>query len=261
MSHIFLSYAHEDADAALKLYKEISANGYPVWLDQKALLPGQRWKDEVARAILDSAGFIALISEKSVDKRGHVQDELRQGLDVFAKVPVNQIYLIPVRLQDVKPVERVLVEDLHWVDLFKDWKDGTRRLLEAIATIPGLPATSPEDEPSSEAKERPRKFASMSDLFRLILESMPPSTPETGAVNAFYLTVRTTAEGVELPTNLRERYPEEIVFVLQHQYANMTCDDSGFCVTLFFSGKEERIRIPYHSIMELTEPSANIRIA
>jgi hypothetical protein len=69
------------------------------------------------------------------------------------------------------------------------------------------------------------------------------------------------AEGVELPKSLIKKYPKEIVFVLEQQYKDLVCDDSAFSVTLWFSGEETRIRVPYQSTSELTEPNARIRIA
>src|SRR5262245_5630944 len=131
MSHIFLSYARPDSDKALALHKDITDAGYPVWLDKKALLVGQRWKDEISRAIQNAAAFIALISENSVDHRGYVQKELKEALDVLAQTPPNQIYVLPVRLSDVRPTD-VQLQDLHWLDLFPV---RSRRIIERLRAI------------------------------------------------------------------------------------------------------------------------------
>ncbi|MGH9194413.1 MAG: toll/interleukin-1 receptor domain-containing protein, partial [Acidimicrobiia bacterium] len=48
---VFLSYAREDEDTAMRLYEKLSDAGVVVWLDRVALIPGQVWKQEVARAI------------------------------------------------------------------------------------------------------------------------------------------------------------------------------------------------------------------
>jgi hypothetical protein len=65
MSHIFLSYAHKDLEAARRLYTKITAAGYPVWFDKESLLAGQNWENEISRAIQASLAFIALISNNS----------------------------------------------------------------------------------------------------------------------------------------------------------------------------------------------------
>jgi hypothetical protein len=243
------------------MYEDITSAGFPVWFDQEALLVGQKWKLEIARAIRESSAFIPLISKNSVDKRGHVQNELRQALEVLTDVPSNQIFLMPLRLEEVDPVEPLL-EELHWLDLFPDWEGSVARLLEALASVPGLPAASGDAEGQPAEVDAPaRAFQSMADVFRLILENLPSSTPSTGAVNGFNVSIRTTETGVALPDHLREKYPREITFVLEHQYRHLVCDADGFSVTLWFSGKETRISAPYDAIVQLAEPDAGIRIA
>ena len=48
----------------------------------------------------------------------------------------------------------------------------------------------------------------------------------------FYITFRTQAPGVVMPDFLRERYPEEMTIVLQHQFWDLTVDDQSFGVSL-----------------------------
>jgi hypothetical protein len=261
MSHIFLSYAHKDLEAARRLYAKITAAGYPVWFDKESLMVGQTWENEISRAISSSLAFIALISHNSVDHRGIVQKELQQGLDEYAKTPANQVYMLPVRINDASPTEPRL-EKIHWLDLFPDEDAGIRKLLKVIATIAGLVTIAGPKPPVKEATtpEVPR-FESMSVVFRAVLQRIPPATPESGAVNAFYVKVKSQREGVEMPQALRQRYPEEILFVFEHQYKDLVCDPTSFSVTLWFSGVEARVTVPYKAITEMAEPNAHIRIA
>jgi hypothetical protein len=260
MSHVFLSYAHNDADSAeaLRLYEKLTAAGYPVWFDEKVLLVGQNWKNEIARAIRDSSAFIALISGNSVDHRGYVQKELRLALDVQSEIPANQIYLLPVRIADV-PLKEPQLTDLHRLDLFRDREAGISQLLKAIGSIPNLkPMVPAAPQPADKAHPAIR---SMADVFRIVLEKIPPATPDGGALNGFYLKLRTKSEGVEIPQHLVDRHPQEILVVLQHQYADLRCGDTSFSVTLWFSGEETRITVPYDAIVEISEPAARVRIA
>ena len=43
----------------------------------------------------------------------------------------------------------------------------------------------------------------------------------------FYLSFRTAAEGVVVPSFLRDRYPEEITIVLQNQFWDLEVDEDG----------------------------------
>ncbi len=61
----------------------------------------------------------------------------------------------------------------------------------------------------------------------------------------FYLTFRTAAPGVQMPSHLKARYPEDMTIVLQHQYSDLVVDDVAFAVTLKFQGRSARLSIPF----------------
>jgi hypothetical protein len=107
---IFLCYAKEDKPRVKELYHQPKAAGYHPWLDEEDLLPGQDWELEVRHAIRGSDFFLACLSEKSVDKRGYVQKELKLGLDELDRMPEGNIYLIPVRLERCQVPERLRFE-------------------------------------------------------------------------------------------------------------------------------------------------------
>jgi hypothetical protein len=190
-----------------------------------------------------------------------VQKELQQGLDEYAKTPANQVYMLPVRIENATPREP-RIEKIHRLDLFPDEEAGLKKLLKVFAAIPGLvPIT--DQKPPAAAPKTPSvpRFESMADVFRAVLEQVPASTPDSGAVNAFYVTVKTQREGVEMPDALRKKYAEEILFVFEHQYNDLVCDPASFSVTLWFSGVATRVTVPYKAITEITEPNAHIRVA
>jgi hypothetical protein len=183
---------------------------------------------------------------------------LKQGLDVLATTPANQIFVLPVRLDTAQPSD-IQLQKLHWLDLFPDRSAALQALRAALDTIPGLKVALPA-VPHAPAATPVHRFASMTDIFPLILRGIPPSTPASGAVNAFYVTARTTAAGMDLPKELLAKYPNEITFVLEHQYKDLVCGDDAFSVTLWFSGNEARVTVPYGAIVSLTEPQADIRV-
>lgn len=76
----------------------------------------------------------------------------------------------------------------------------------------------------------------------------------------FYITFATGAPGVDIPTYLRERYPMEMTIVLQHQYFGLSVDEEAMSVTLSFSGKQERLRIPLSAITTFADPSVNFAL-
>jgi len=72
----------------------------------------------------------------------------------------------------------------------------------------------------------------------------------------FYITFRTHLPGVAVPDYARARHPEEMTIVLQHQFWDLLVDDERFSVTLSFSGKSERLEIPFNAVTGFADPSA-----
>jgi hypothetical protein len=127
----FISYAREDRDIAVLLHAELTAVGAEPWLDAVNLMAGEDWELAIERALGDATHVIALISERSVNKRGYVQKELRKALALLEEWPPGTIFVIPVRLDDSNPLHPML-QRLHWVDLFDDYGAGLRRLIAAM---------------------------------------------------------------------------------------------------------------------------------
>jgi hypothetical protein len=125
---IFLSYAWEDKEKVEKLYQKLSNVGFKPWMDKKDILPGERWQSSIRKAIRCSDFFLACLSANSVSKRGFLQKEVRQALDMWQEKLEEDIYLIPIRLEDCEVPEGL--RGFHWVNLFEE--DGWTRLVKAI---------------------------------------------------------------------------------------------------------------------------------
>lgn len=129
--HVFLAYAEEDRPVVRKLYTALQQAGFEPWMDQEKLLAGQNWPRAIERAIDLSNFFLGCFSQRSTVKRGHFQSELRYALDLAARIPNEQIFLLPVRLNHCE-VPRKIASKVHCVDLFPDWEKGIATLVEAM---------------------------------------------------------------------------------------------------------------------------------
>jgi TIR domain-containing protein len=130
-ARIFIAYATEDRAVAERLYNELTALGFAAWMDRRKLLPGQDWPQRIEDAIASSDFFIACFSGKSVKKRGGFQTEIRHALNCASSVPLDDVFLIPVRLDDCRVPARIQRET-QYVDLFPDWVAGFERVLRII---------------------------------------------------------------------------------------------------------------------------------
>ncbi|HXT52031.1 MAG TPA: ClpXP protease specificity-enhancing factor SspB [Thermoanaerobaculia bacterium] len=72
----------------------------------------------------------------------------------------------------------------------------------------------------------------------------------------FYLSLRTDHPGTQVPPFLRQRFPEEITVVLQHQFRDLVVDDNGFAVTLRFDGMPARLVVPWEAVVAFFDPTA-----
>ncbi len=130
MAQIFLSYVRGDAEKVENLYQKLSDAGFKPWMDTKDILPGERWKPCIQKAIRRSDFFLACVSTNSVNRRGSLQRGIKDALDIWQEMLENDIYLIPVRLEDCEVPESL--RDFQWVNLFEE--DGWTRLVKAIRT-------------------------------------------------------------------------------------------------------------------------------
>jgi len=129
MDHIFISYAREDEVKVTNLYRSLKKAGFNPWLDQFDILPGKNWEDEIRKSIKSATIFLACLSSNSIYKRGIVQKELKLALDVLNEFPDNEVYFIPLRLDDCEVPEKI--SKLQWIDLFKP--DGYQRLFDSLS--------------------------------------------------------------------------------------------------------------------------------
>jgi hypothetical protein len=130
-TRIFIAYATEDGAVADRLYAALEERGFSPWLDRRKLLPGQNWPRRIEDAIASSDFFIACFSGRSVRKRGGFQVEIRFALDCAVRIPLDDVFLIPVRLDECRVPVRIQRET-QYVDLFPDWNSGFARILQII---------------------------------------------------------------------------------------------------------------------------------
>jgi hypothetical protein len=128
---VFIAYVHEDGEAAERVFSELANAGFDPWLDRRKLMPGQNWPRSVEDAINFSDFVIACFSNRSVSKKGGFQSEVRYALDCATRMPLDEVFLIPVRFDECRVPVRIQKE-VQYVDLFPEWELGIRRITAII---------------------------------------------------------------------------------------------------------------------------------
>ncbi len=128
---VFIAYVEEDLGSVKRLYEVFEQRGLRPWLDKKKLMPGQNWPRAIETAIETSDFFVACFSGRATTKRGAFQSELRYALACAARIPLDDIFFIPVRLEDC-PVPGRISKQLQYIDLFPNWKTGVSKVLAVM---------------------------------------------------------------------------------------------------------------------------------
>ncbi len=128
---MFISYAREDNKEALRLYEQLKTAGLKPWLDKENIIAGKDWTVAIKAAIKKSRFFIPLFSSTSVAKRGYIQEEFRYAVDYAKRFPPDDIFIIPIKLDECKiPYEEL--SKIHHIEMFPDWNEGFKKILQSI---------------------------------------------------------------------------------------------------------------------------------
>ncbi len=127
---IFLSYASPDYERVHEYYTALVADGLDPWLDKEKLVAGQNWDFEIKRALARADIIVVFLSENSISRRGYVQKEIRIALDQAQSKLHEDIYVVPVMLDEV-PIPPQL-EAIHVVGAASE--DSYKQLSTAIDT-------------------------------------------------------------------------------------------------------------------------------
>lgn len=73
----------------------------------------------------------------------------------------------------------------------------------------------------------------------------------------FYITFKTSAPGVSIPTHLKERFPDEMTIVLQNKFWDLAVGDDAFSVGLSFNQIPAKLDIPYAAITAFVDPAVD----
>jgi hypothetical protein len=128
LPQVFLAYVEEDREHIERLYDWLAGQGFSPWMDTRKLLPGQNWPRAIESAIEASDFFVPCFSRRSVGKKGGFQAEIRYALDCFRQLPLDEIFIVPVRLEPCR-VPRAIAREYQYVDLIEDWSRGVGRLV------------------------------------------------------------------------------------------------------------------------------------
>jgi hypothetical protein len=124
---VFLCHASEDKGVARQLHQRLSRDGFAPWLDEEDLLPGQKWRDEIPKAVRKSDVVVVCLS-RHTEKEGYLQKEIKVALEVADEKPEGVIFVVPLRIEECEIPDRL--REWHWVNYFEE--NGYEKLKQAL---------------------------------------------------------------------------------------------------------------------------------
>lgn len=155
---VFLYHAPGDRNRVRDLYLRLISDGVDAWLIKEKLLPGQDWKNEMHKTVLEADAVIVCLSRRSVQGASRLT-EIQAAFDSTIEQFDGQVFVLPLRLEDVEL--RDSLRKWPWVDLFE--ASGYETLMQALgaraeeigATIQPKEGTLPQITTSSVDPEPP----------------------------------------------------------------------------------------------------------
>lgn len=131
-THLFISYAEEDAVLAKWLARKLASFGYAVWFDQLKMLGGEPWPQTIDDAIKNRTfRMLALMSTNSVSKPNPTKERtLALRIAKQRKIPD---FLITLKVDNVEL--DWLTTDITYIPFDKGWADGLKQLLKKLDSI------------------------------------------------------------------------------------------------------------------------------
>ena len=118
---VFLSYASQDAAAALHLCNALREAGVEVWFDQSELRGGDAWDASIRRQIKACALFIPIISRHTHTRdEGYFRLEWKLAVDRSHLMVADRPFLLPVVIDDTSDQDEKVPDrfrDVQWTRL------------------------------------------------------------------------------------------------------------------------------------------------
>lgn len=153
MSHVFISYVHENTEIVNRLGQALESFDITVWIDLQDLFPGDRLRPRIRQAIQEGDFFLACFSrEYHARERTFMNIELDVAIDELQRRPNNRVWFIPVKLNDCEIPDLDIgrgetLRDLVYVNLYENWDYNIGRICSIIQS--GITSEESDDQSSN----------------------------------------------------------------------------------------------------------------
>jgi eukaryotic-like serine/threonine-protein kinase len=179
---VFLSYASEDAAAALKICTTLRAAGIEVWFDQSELRSGEAWDASIRRQIKGCRLFVPVVSASTqAREEGYFRREWNLAVGRTLDMADDAAFLLPVVIDATRDADARVPEkfrEVQWTRL--PGGETPTTFVERVRRLLTKGAGPTSDAPAS-ATPPPAPIAKPKHV-----EVLPPPTePKAGPTRSF----------------------------------------------------------------------------
>lgn len=95
------------------------------------------------------------------------------------------------------------------------------------------------------------------DALHYAVKKVLKMTQENGLIgnHHFFISFITSYPGVQLSDRIKNKYPDEITIVIQHQYEDLKVEEDKFSISLSFNNIKENVVVPFSALTAFADPS------
>src|SRR5436305_9479489 len=113
---VFLSYASQDAEAALRICEALRAAGVEVWFDQSELRGGDSWDAKIKQQIRECTLFLPMISANTQARReGYFRIEWKLAAQRTHAIAEGTPFLLPIVIDGTSEPDALVPDEFRAV--------------------------------------------------------------------------------------------------------------------------------------------------
>ncbi len=136
---VFLSYASQDAGAALRIAAALREAGVEVWFDQSELVGGDAWDRKIRQQIQSCALFLPVISAATQSRReGYFRIEWKLAAQRTHAMADGTPFLLPIVIDATRDAEALVPEEfraVQWTRIAHSTSSGPAGSADSLSTF------------------------------------------------------------------------------------------------------------------------------
>lgn len=142
--YVFVCYSHDERDLVLEQVRWLRQEGFRVWIDE-VMEAGNRWTEDIARAVEGCAALLFFLSPKSASSR-HCLDEIHFALECGRPVvpaEIEPVTLTPGLRLSLGGTHRIFMNRPGAADFREKLASGLRAAMDggSVLALHGGPAS------------------------------------------------------------------------------------------------------------------------